>query len=77
MADGHVIQGSSPAMRRNLEAASLADSLSAIAEGSCQMQEDSNSEVDQTSSEFVNGLVKRLQTTSSEAIVRWLCCSAF
>ena len=72
MADGHVIQGSSPAMRRNLQAASLADSLSAIAGGSSQMQEDCDSEVDQTSSEFVNGLVKRLQTTSSEAIVRWL-----
>ncbi len=63
MADGHVIQGSSLAMRRNLQVASLADSLSAIAEGSSQMQEDCNSEVHQTSSEFVNGLVKRLQTS--------------
>jgi hypothetical protein len=49
MADCHVIQGSSLAMRRNLQAASLADSLSAIAEGSSQMQENCNSEVDQAS----------------------------
>lgn len=71
MADSHVLQGSSPViMKKQLNSSELAESLSTIVQ-----QQGTNitfQEGDFTGSLFVEDLVKRLRSTSSDSIVRQL-----
>ena len=69
MADGHVLQGSSPAtMRKQLNSSELAESLSTIVQG--QGMNISLQEGESTSSVFVEDLVKRLRSGSSDNVVK-------
>ena len=69
MADGHVIQGSSPAMRRISQSANLAEILSSKAS---ETQVDDNRSTDECVTGFINDLINILQSKSSEAVIRHL-----
>ena len=67
--DSHVIQGSSPAMRRISQSANLAEILSSITNGN---QVDDNRNTDESVTGFVNDLIDIIQSKSSEAVIRHL-----
>ena len=70
MADNsHVIQGSSPAMRRISQSANLAEKLSSITN---ENQVDDNRNTDECVTGIVNDLINVLQSKSSEAVIRHL-----
>ena len=70
MADNcHVIQGSSPAMRRISQSANLAEKLSSITN---ENQVADNHNTDECVTGFVNDLINILQSKSSEAVIRHL-----
>jgi hypothetical protein len=74
MTEGAIIQGSSPAMRRNSQSANLAEALSTIVDINSQIQTDcnNNSDSDENLAGFIDDLGRRLQSTSSEIVVRQL-----
>ena len=67
--DSHVIQGSSPAMRRISQSANLAEILSSITNG---YQVDDNRNTDECVTGFVNDLIDIIESKSSEAVIRHL-----
>ena len=67
--DSHVIQGSSPAMKRISQSANLAEILSSIAS---ETQVDDNQSTNECVTRFVNDLISILQSKSSEAVIRHL-----
>ncbi|CAB4012125.1 Hypothetical predicted protein [Paramuricea clavata] len=74
MTEGAIIQGSSPAMRRNSQSANLAEALSTIVDTNSQIQTDCNNncDSDENLTGFIDDLGRRLQSTSSEIVVRQL-----
>ena len=67
MADNsHVIQGSSPGMRRISQSANLAEKLSSITN---ENQVDDNRNTNECVAVFVNDLIDILQSKSSEAVM--------
>ncbi|CAB4044477.1 Hypothetical predicted protein [Paramuricea clavata] len=74
MTEGAIVQGSSPAMRRNSQSANLAEALSTIVDTNSQIQTDGNNncDSDENLTGFIDDLGRRLQSTSSEIVVRQL-----
>jgi hypothetical protein len=74
MTEGAIIQGCSPAMRRNSQSANLASALSTIVGINSQIQTDcnNNGDSDENVAGFIDDLGRRLQSTSSEIVARQL-----